>query len=143
MRNEKQRGAYARLHDASWQVRSLRKTVGATGAHTSKIATSGAASVGVMYGKNLHEGQSPEFQATRVVETAANTDTFEDWAPMLPSLFVQIFAWHIVFGYLTGANFLPLASPGLFDARYHPRLEGVAFLHQLVHTFGIDILDVG
>src|ERR1700686_2110543 len=61
----------------------------------------------------------------------------------LPSLFVQIFARNVVFGYLTGANFLPIAFSGVFDARYDSCLERVPFFQQLVNTFRIDIFDVG
>ena len=60
-----------------------------------------------------------------------------------PSLFVQIFARDVVFGHLTGANLLPIAFSGVFDARYDPCLERVSLFQQLVNTFRIDTFNVG
>ena len=57
--------------------------------------------------------------------------------------FVQIFARDVVLRYLTGANFLPIAFSGVFDARYDPCLERVSLFQQLVHTFRIDTFNVG
>src|ERR1700686_366622 len=61
----------------------------------------------------------------------------------LPSLFVQIFARDVVLGYLTGANFLPIAFSGVFDARYDSCFERVSLFQQLVNTFRIDAFNVG
>jgi hypothetical protein len=47
----------------------------------------------------------------------------------LPLLFVQILAGDVVFRYFAGADFLLVVSRGVFDARYDPCLERVAFLH--------------
>jgi len=58
-------------------------------------------------------------------------------------LFVQIFARHVVFGYFAGANFLPFSFRGVFDARYDPGFERVAFFQQFVNTFRIDVFAVG
>ena len=43
-------------------------------------------------------------------------------------IFVQIFAWNIVFRYLVRANFLLVRIPSAFHARYNVRLERIPFL---------------
>ena len=43
----------------------------------------------------------------------------------------------------TGANLSTAAFSRIFDARYNPSLERVAFLHQLINTFRIDTFDLG
>jgi hypothetical protein len=46
-------------------------------------------------------------------------------------------------GFGTGANLSTAAFSRIFDARYNPSLERVAFLHQLINTFRIDTFDFG
>jgi hypothetical protein len=46
-------------------------------------------------------------------------------------------------GFGTGANLSTAPFSRIFDARYNPSLERVAFLHQLINTFRIDTFDLG
>jgi hypothetical protein len=46
-------------------------------------------------------------------------------------------------GFGTGANLSTAAFSRIFDARYNPSLERVAFVHQLINTFRIDTFDFG
>jgi len=46
-------------------------------------------------------------------------------------------------GFGTGANLSTAPFSRIFDARYNPSLERVAFLRQLINTFRIDTFDLG
>jgi hypothetical protein len=46
-------------------------------------------------------------------------------------------------GFGTGANLSTAAFSRIFDARYNPSLERVAFVHELINTFRIDTFDFG
>ena len=56
-------------------------------------------------------------------------------------ILIEIFERHIILADLPGAN-LPLTGIGVFDAGHYPRLEVLAFLHELFHALGICLLRV-
>ena len=62
-------------------------------------------------------------------------------ADRLREIILEIFERHIILANLLGAN-LALTGIGVFDARDHPRLEVLAFLHELFHALGICLLRI-
>ena len=56
-------------------------------------------------------------------------------------ILIEIFERHIILADLPGAN-LSLTGIGVFDAGHHPRLEVLAFLHELFHALGIRLLRI-
>jgi hypothetical protein len=56
-------------------------------------------------------------------------------------ILIEIFERHIILADLSGAN-LPLTGIGVFDAGHYPRLEVLAFIHELFNALGICLLRI-
>ncbi len=60
----------------------------------------------------------------------------------VPSVFVQIFPWNIVFWYFVRVHFLLVIVLSAFHAGYNVGFERVSFFDQLVYALRIRTFDV-
>ncbi len=58
------------------------------------------------------------------------------------SIFIQVFLWHVVLGYLMRVNFPLFIILDMLDTRYNASLECIPFLKQFADTFRISAFRV-
>jgi hypothetical protein len=95
---------------------------------------------------SLWGGWTPESYLTHIVLTTEPPGRLMTTAPdaeyQIPGNLCVV-GLDDVGGFGTGANLSTAPFSRIFDARYNPSLERVAFLRQLINTFRIDTFDLG